>query len=101
MIRAHKPRRKLEGADGGTAQLAPHSWDLEHWPAYVWPHTRSRARYLIRMCKRQLIAAGALCRVGRQFVLLGAAYSRWLQTHGSHAARYDIAPNARRTPKRG
>lgn len=82
-------------SSGGTAQLAPHSWDLEHWPAYVWPHTGARARYVIRMCKRELIASGALCRVGRQLVLLGAGYTRWLQFHGAQAARYDIAPNTR------
>lgn len=83
------------------AQLAPHSWDLEHWPAYVWPHSGSRARYVIRMCKRELVAAGALCRVGRQLVLLGAGYTRWLRKHGARAARYDIAPNARNAPGSG
>jgi hypothetical protein len=83
------------------AQPAPHSWDLEHWPVYVWPHTRSRARYVIRMFKRELIAAGALYRVGRQFVLLGAGYTRWLRLHGSQAARYDIAPNTSTAPGRG
>jgi hypothetical protein len=76
------------------AQPAPHSWDLENWPAHVWPHSAQRARYLIRIWKRELIAARALCRVGRQFVLLGVGYSRWLQSHGTRAARYDIAPNA-------
>jgi hypothetical protein len=62
------------------AQPVPHSWDLEHWPVHVSPHSPDRARYLIRTSKCELIAAGALCRVGRQLVLLGAGYTRWLQT---------------------
>jgi len=34
----------------------PHSWDLEHWPVHVWPHTRYCARYMIRLHKLDLIA---------------------------------------------
>jgi hypothetical protein len=79
-----------------TAQLAPHSWDLEHWPEHVWPHTRDRARYIIRVHKLHLIGAGALSRVGREFVVMGAQYTRWLQRQGSRAAKFEIAPTRAR-----
>jgi len=47
------------------------------------------------MSKSSLISAGALCRVGRQFVILGDRYTRWLRKHGALAAGLDIAPNSR------
>lgn len=63
-----------------SAALAPHSWDLEHWPAIVYPHTESRARYLIRAYRGELLNAGALTRKGRDIIVLGAPYTRWLQS---------------------
>jgi hypothetical protein len=47
------------------ATPAPHSWDLEHWPAEVYPHTPNKGRYLIRSNRDGLLAAGALTRIGR------------------------------------
>jgi hypothetical protein len=88
------PRRSLTSA----ALPAPHSWDMEHWPPHVWPHDTNRARYIVRTCKTELIDAGALSRIGREFVLIGASYTRWLQQNGARAARWDIAPNYRRRP---
>jgi hypothetical protein len=86
------PPRKREAA----VQLAPHSWDMAHWPPHVWPHERSRARYIVRTCKTELLTAGAICRVRRELIFLGVAYTRWLETHRTHAARYDIAPNQKK-----
>jgi len=62
-------------------RLAPHSWDMEHWPSHVWPHDKSRAWYIVRALRNELIAAGAMCRVGRELVFLGAAYAGWLEAH--------------------
>jgi hypothetical protein len=76
-------------------QPAPHSWDIANWPAHVWPGTPARARYSVRTSKSSLIAAGALCRVGRQFVVLGDRYTRWLRKHAARAAKFDIATNFR------
>jgi len=67
------------GKPQAAVQLAPHSWDIEHWPAHVWPHENSRARYVARALRNELIAAGAMCRVGRELVFIGAAYTRWLE----------------------
>jgi hypothetical protein len=80
-------------AKGIAVQAAPQSWDLEHWPAHVYPHDKARARYLIRAHKCELIAAGALARIGREFVIIGMPYTRWLQKQTTRAAVYDIAPN--------
>lgn len=75
------------------AQPAPHSWDLEHWPTHVYPHTEGRARWLIRAHKDQLILAGAVTRVGRELVFFGTEYSRWLQS--KKPAVRDFVPNVK------
>lgn len=76
-----------------TANVAPHSWDIEHWPADVWPHSEGRARYVIRANKDELIAAGCLSRVGREIVVLGAKYTKWLEKQSANVPGYEIAAN--------
>jgi hypothetical protein len=73
------------------ASPAPHSWDLEHWPGHVYPHTESRARWLIRAHRDELILAGAMTRVGRELVMFGNEYSKWLQSKKPHVR--DFVPN--------
>ncbi len=74
------------------AEPAPHTWDMEHWPPGVWPHTEGRARYVIRAHKDQLFLAGAMTRVGRELVFFGAAYTKWLQSNSPNVRSY--VPNA-------
>lgn len=76
-----------------SAESAPHSWDIEHWPSSVWPHSEGRARYVLRSNRDELIAAGALSRVGRELVVLGGKYTRWLEKHAAQVPGYEIAPN--------
>lgn len=79
--------------------LLPHSWAIEKWPEHVFPHTTDRGRYLVRMNRRELEAAGVLTRVGRQLVVLGAEYSRWLQSRKVKVADYpEIAANRLQQP---
>ncbi len=72
----------------------PHSWSLSDWPCGVFPGSASRARYLVRCHGRELVAAGALVRIGRSLVLRGAAFDRWLARKGHEVPGFDIAPNA-------
>jgi hypothetical protein len=78
------------------AEAAPHSWDLEHWPQSVYPHTTGRARYMVRSHKDELLAAGALSTVGRELIVLGARYTRWLEARATHVADFEIAANRNR-----
>lgn len=80
-----------------SAQEAPHSWDLEHWPPAVYPHTEGRARYMLRAYRDQLMAAGALVRVGRELVVIGDRYTRWLQMQAANVPGYES--NANRRPE--
>jgi len=75
------------------AAEVPHSWDIEHWPDHVYPGSPSRARYLIRSHKDDLIRAGALARVGRELVIFGSRFARWLETHASDVPGYQAAAN--------
>ncbi len=76
-----------------TADSAPHSWDLEHWPQNVYPHSESRARWLLRSHRDELLAAGALTRVGRELVVLGARYTRWLEGRAVEVPGFACAAN--------
>ncbi len=75
------------------ANQVPHSWDLENWPPAVFPSSTSRARYIIRTHKDELIREGALARVGRELVVFGARYVRWLEKRASEVPGYVPAPN--------
>ena len=81
-----------------TAATAPHSWDLEHWPPTVWPHNESRARYLLRAFRTELLNAGALTRKGRELVVLGAAYVRWLQAGTKDVPGFVCNTNPKQAP---
>jgi hypothetical protein len=70
------------------AESAPHSWHLEHWPTSVYPHTAGRARYVLRAHRAELMACGALSRVGREIVVLGERYCRWLERHTADVAGF-------------
>lgn len=43
-------------------------WDLKHWPPNIYPHTESRAQYMVRVFRTELLNAGAISLVGRELV---------------------------------
>lgn len=68
-------------------------WGKKTWPPEVWPHNLNRADYLIRTRRAELLAAGAICRVGREIVVIGPRYTRWLERQASRVPDFEIAPN--------
>lgn len=70
------------------------SWSINDWPSDRYPNSPTRARYLIRAHKRELMEAGAIARVGRELVIIGPRYERWLERQASRVPDYAIAPNA-------
>jgi hypothetical protein len=83
-------------AKNSAAEKMPHSWTIDGWPSNVYPCTPSRARYIVRAHRDELIAARALSRVGRDLVVLGEGYGRWLAKRTAKVEGFDIAPNAAR-----
>ena len=71
----------------------PHSWAVTEWPQDIYPHNPSRGRYIIRAHRDELVAAGALTRIGRDLVIFGAGYNSWLRKQADKVAGFDIAPN--------
>jgi len=76
--------RKLSNA---VAEI-PHTWDFEHWPPHVYPHSAHRAKYLARAFRDDLIREGVMTRVGRELVFFGARYDRWLQKRRADVPGY-------------
>jgi hypothetical protein len=71
------------------AQAAPHSWSIETWPAHVYPGSTERARYFVRVHKDELFKAGALTRPGRELVIVGHRYCRWLERKATRVPDFD------------
>jgi hypothetical protein len=71
------------------AQGLPHSWSIDEWPPAVYPGSGAKARYVIRVHKLDLVQAGALVRVGRGLVVLGARYARWLELKAADVPGYE------------
>lgn len=76
-----------------TAAPLPHSWTVQQWPVSVFPCNAGKARYLVRVHRDELLKAGALVRIGRELVVFGEPFSRWLQRGASKVQNYRIAPN--------
>jgi hypothetical protein len=74
----------------------PHSWPLYEWPPHVYPCKSSKAKYITRAHRNELVAAGALVRVGRDLVVMGAPYSAWLAKQANRVNGFELAMN--RTP---
>jgi hypothetical protein len=84
-----------------TAAPAPHSWSIDAWPQSVYPHGPSKGRYVVKAHRDALLAAGALTRVGRDLVVLGEPFTRWLQSQSNRVEGFHIAPNASSVPQAG
>jgi hypothetical protein len=78
----------------------PHSWLFAPWPEGVAPGNQTRARYLFRTRRRELIACGAVTRIGRQIVFLGAGYARFLESQIGAVDGYEIKMNDVRRTRR-
>lgn len=71
----------------------PHSWSIGTWPTDVYPHDPERARYLVRANRNDLVAAGVLARVGREIVVLGQRYARWLERQSGAVPGFQCPAN--------
>jgi hypothetical protein len=73
------------------ASVSPREWTER--ASQIWPHTSKRADYICRAYRDELIAAGALVRVGRELVVRLEAYDRWLAKRARMVADYDVPAN--------
>lgn len=83
--RCHLSLRKVDSV--------PHSWAVTAWPPGIYPHNSDKGRYIVRAHRDELVAAGALTRIGRDLVIFGAGYNAWLHKQADKVAGFEIAPN--------
>jgi hypothetical protein len=79
----------------------PHSWRIADWPTNVYPNSPGSGRYVVRTNRDELLALGALTRVGRDLIVIGESFARFLARKIGSVADYvppGIAPPA---PVRG
>jgi hypothetical protein len=60
------------------AASLPHSWTFADWPDGVFPNSGRKGKYLVRANRDELLRFGALTRIGRDIVILGEGYARFL-----------------------
>ncbi len=56
----------------------PHSWLVNEWPPGVAPGRPNAGKNLVRTHKHELLACGALVRIGRELTILGEGYAVFL-----------------------
>ena len=72
-------------------QAAPHTWDVGEWPEHVWPHEATRARWIVRAYRNDLLYHRALTRIGKRLVVIGEGWMRFLAAESAHVE--DFASN--------
>lgn len=77
------------------AVLVPHTWAVNKWTeiaSAVFPGTTEAGKHLVRCNKNDLHKHGALIRIGRELVIVGAAYAKWLvsKQHRDDVTEYEI-----------
>jgi hypothetical protein len=84
------------------ANPVPATWRIAQWPADVYPCTPTQGKRLCLAHRDELIKALALARIGRELVVIGSSYMRWLASKADRVAGYEIGPNtAVHAAKRG
>jgi hypothetical protein len=92
---ARSTRGRTASSASELAPAIPHSWSIAQWPGTIYPGDSGKAKYLIRVRKLELIEAGALVRVGRELVILGQPFARWLMKKATRVPGFEIAANRR------
>jgi hypothetical protein len=77
----------------------PHSWRIADWPTEVYPSRPGPGKYVVRANRDELLSLGALCRVGRDLVVIGEGYGRFLARKNDRVPGY-VTPGLA-TPRDG
>jgi hypothetical protein len=98
MSRKLGSRRKRTTPAAPVTSNVPHSWPVSNWPPTVYPNDARKAHYLVREHASELLHAGALVRIGRERVIIGEPYAKWLARKATRVPGYEIACNRREQP---
>jgi hypothetical protein len=73
--------------------VVPHSWRLVDWPKDIYPGSYVRGRRICRAYRSELVSEGALTRIGRELVVMGAGWSRWMAKQAGKVLEFDVGAN--------
>ena len=76
-----------------SVESMPPNWEINRWPPNVFPHEPERARSFVRRYQKELIECGALTRIGRIRVVLGAGYAAFLEMGRGRVEGYEANCN--------
>jgi hypothetical protein len=80
----------------------PSTWTIAQWPADVYPGSPTKGKRLCLAHRDELVKSLALTRIGRELVVMGSAYMRWMTSKGDRVFGYELAPNTEQhAAKRG
>lgn len=74
------------------------SWSINDWPADVFPGDPKKARHFARANRTELVAAGALVRIGRQLVVIGGPLDRWMRKQAFAVLDFVCPANVAKRP---
>lgn len=87
-------KKKLKPTDPyRIANPVPATWRISQWPTDVYPGTPTQGKRLCLAHRDELVKALALTRIGRELVVMGSSYMRWLASKGDRVFGYEVAPN--------
>jgi hypothetical protein len=79
-----------------SVESIPANWEIDRWPKDLFPHDAKRAKSFVRRHRQELIACGALTRVGRFLVIVGAGYATFIAKGMDRVEGYDTPANRKR-----
>jgi hypothetical protein len=96
--RPKQPATVARAPKPSAVQPVPFGWLVSKWTEIapgVPPGSTSAGKHLVRVRRDELVACGALVRVGRELTVLGSPYIRWLQSeaHRKAVKNFEIAAN--------
>jgi hypothetical protein len=71
----------------------PHSWGFSTWPAHVWPNDGVRGKRFCRTFEDQLFKSGALTRGGRELIVIGAGFTKFLHSQRHRVQDFECPAN--------
>jgi hypothetical protein len=72
---------------------APHSWGFSNWPWWVWPGDGVRGKRFVRTYEEQLFKVGALTRGGRELIVEGAGFTKFLHSQRHMVKDFECPAN--------
>lgn len=72
---------------------APHSWGFSNWPWWVWPGDGVKGKRFVRTYEDALFKVGALTRGGRELIVNGEGFTKFLHSQRHRVQNFEVPCN--------